>query len=934
MDVKYYMRENTAGATTYDLETDFKGLRIISVDGLEQYGDIKNVFEREYVEENEIDVLYPTNPVYKPTTITMKFIIAETFITDTTTFADAKDAFIQYISSKNVVYWDTYRNKRAFMYRDGALDITDDRRRDGSSYIQITVKYKNTKGFVDNYDINNLMSFDTTWNIVSGDQITMPFYSVSPNEEVYVDWGDGSENTTIAPLTDLINSHIKHTYSITNTETKIRVFSASTTSTSVGSMPKFYFGNVPASKLKIISADKPLQTMYNGITQITSGGAIFYECTNFISAHNDLFKYNTQLTDLNVCFAESSIANTPTLQYNVNLYYIESMYRTTRITSMPTGYFDNLTSLISANSAFLNCAFLPSYPQYLFRYNKVCLAFAGCFYGCTKLKLSKNLFCDNDTEKNTRFLGQTVSFDGMFYRTSYNGNGAGEVDDIWNYSGSSKSSNLCFGGAGNSVSSIENYADIPSTWGGTTTYRLITITQVTGAEISPTSWGGNAIVKNGSNITFNITTQTGYSVIAIIANGTSLPSATTYTFTNVTADKTLTVTTGLNEFEIETFAGIGGTITPNDTVYAFTSKTVTITPNTKYVINRVEVDGVNMGAITSYTFTNILSDHTVNAYFTEIIQFKTTWTIPSDNYNLYLPFTSVALTRKTPNESVYIDWGDGGSIQEYTALTVLTALNMKHLYATSGTYQISIWSESSTCVNAGKMPFWDGTTLISYNFNSLLISIDTPLLPMYDGNNLQSDLSYIFAATNYLTTVCDRLTTYLNSFMTAMVSSFEGCSRLLINKDIFCDDENERYTMFNNKTIDFTDCFLRTAFLGSDAGTAPALWDYSGNITGSDCFAGSGNATLSNIADIPPSFGGSATYYTITINQAIGGYITPTGKNGNIYIRHGYMIKFYFTPLSGKTIQDVIVNGASQGAITSYQIASVTANQIITAVFI
>lgn len=236
MSYKYYMRENVTGATTYDLETDFKGLRIVRVDGLEKYGEIKNIFEREYVEEQNIDYLYPTTPTFKPTTITIMFGIFERFITDSTTFAEAKDAFLEYIGTKSIVYWDTYRNKRAFMYRDGDIDITEDRRRNGDSFIQVTVKYKNTKGYVDNYDINNLMSFDTTWNVTSGNEITLPLRGTSPNEEVYIDWGDTSEIQTIAPMTILTGSPIKHTYSVTNAATKIRIWSTSTTSTNVGQM--------------------------------------------------------------------------------------------------------------------------------------------------------------------------------------------------------------------------------------------------------------------------------------------------------------------------------------------------------------------------------------------------------------------------------------------------------------------------------------------------------------------------------------------------------------------------------------------------------------------------------------------------------------------------------------------------------------------------
>jgi hypothetical protein len=112
------------------------------------------------------------------------------------------------------------------------------------------------------------------------------------------------------------------------------------------------------------------------------------------------------------------------------------------------------------------------------------------------------------------------------------------------------------------------------------------------------------------------------------------------------------------------------------------------------------------------------------------------------------------------------------------------------------------------------------------------------------------------------------------------------------------------------------------------------LWDYSGNLTGTDCFVGTGNNGLTNVADIPTAWGRSATYYTITINQSVGGYITPTGKNGNIYIKSGGSITLYITAIDGKQINDVLVNGASQGVISSYTFNNVTGNKTITATFV
>jgi hypothetical protein len=68
-------------------------------------------------------------------------------------------------------------------------------------------------------------------------------------------------------------------------------------------------------------------------------------------------------------------------------------------------------------------------------------------------------------------------------------------------------------------------------------------------------------------------------------------------------------------------AGPGGTISPSGTVRvnAGASQTFTITPNAGYKISDVLVDGVSVGAVPSYTFSNIQSNHTIAAYFIKVV---------------------------------------------------------------------------------------------------------------------------------------------------------------------------------------------------------------------------------------------------------------------------------------------------------------------------
>ena len=61
----------------------------------------------------------------------------------------------------------------------------------------------------------------------------------------------------------------------------------------------------------------------------------------------------------------------------------------------------------------------------------------------------------------------------------------------------------------------------------------------------------------------------------------------------------------------------GGSIFPSGSVKVNQgdAQSFTITPNMGYHIKDVKVDGAAMGPISSYTFTNVTSNHTISASF-------------------------------------------------------------------------------------------------------------------------------------------------------------------------------------------------------------------------------------------------------------------------------------------------------------------------------
>jgi hypothetical protein len=145
--------------------------------------------------------------------------------------------------------------------------------------------------------------------------------------------------------------------------------------------------------------------------------------------------------------------------------------------------------------------------------------------------------------------------------------------------------------------------------------------------ITPTAGANGSITPNtpqtvnyGASQMFTIAPNTGYHVLDVSVDGTSVGVTTTYTFANITADHTITAAFAINTYVITPTAGDNGSITPStpQTVNYGASQMFTITANTGYHVLDVSVDGTSVGVTTTYTFVNVMADHTISATFEAI----------------------------------------------------------------------------------------------------------------------------------------------------------------------------------------------------------------------------------------------------------------------------------------------------------------------------
>ena len=190
------------------------------------------------------------------------------------------------------------------------------------------------------------------------------------------------------------------------------------------------------------------------------------------------------------------------------------------------------------------------------------------------------------------------------------------------------------GTAGNSVYGISTYqmdsgitfsADVKNSYKITGSYD-------SGCSISNVP----VTVAEGESVYIDVTKKQGYKITSVLVDGVSqsLPSQTagsgtilTIPFTNVTSNHTITAVSTLYTYTISTSAGSGGSISSSITAQYGKNYTVNITPNTGYEISDVTVDGTSVGKQSSYTFNNVIANHTVYATFSKI---------PETKYNVYV----------------------------------------------------------------------------------------------------------------------------------------------------------------------------------------------------------------------------------------------------------------------------------------------------------
>ena len=133
------------------------------------------------------------------------------------------------------------------------------------------------------------------------------------------------------------------------------------------------------------------------------------------------------------------------------------------------------------------------------------------------------------------------------------------------------------------------------------------------------SVSGGGSYTYGQTCTVTASANNGYAFTNWTENGSQVSTNASYSFT-VTGNRNLLANFAQNTHTIHATAGANGIITPSGTITVAhgANQSFSMIPDSDYEVQEVYIDGNPIGAMTSYTFTNVTADHYIHVTFTHV----------------------------------------------------------------------------------------------------------------------------------------------------------------------------------------------------------------------------------------------------------------------------------------------------------------------------
>lgn len=442
----------------------------------------------------------------------------------------------------------------------------------------------------------------------------------------------------------------------------------------------------------------------------------------------------------------------------------------------------------------------------------------------------------------------------------------------------------------------------------------------TGYTITPTAGANGSmnpsvatVVPFGADQSFTMTPDPGYHVADVQVDASSVGAVTGYTFNSVIANHTISTTFAINTYTITASAGANGSVSPPGvtTLNYNGSQAYTITPNAGYHVVDVVVDGGSVGAVTSYNFAGVITNHTISATFA-INTYTITASAGSNgsiapsgvttlNYNGSQAYTITPSTGYHVAD-VLVDGSSVGAAGSYTFTDVQSnhtiaatfAINTYTITASAGSNG-SISSPGATTVNYGGSQAYTITPTTGYHVADVLV----------DGSSVGAVASYTFSNVNSNHTIAATFTidTYTITASAGSNGSVSPSGATTVNYD-----GSQTYTITPSTGYHIADVLV-------DGSSAGAVSSY----------------TFSNVRaghTISATF--AVNTYAITASAGANGSISPSGVTN---VDYNGSQAYTISPATGYHVADVLVDAVSVGAVTGYSFSTVTSDHTISASF-
>lgn len=435
---------------------------------------------------------------------------------------------------------------------------------------------------------------------------------------------------------------------------------------------------------------------------------------------------------------------------------------------------------------------------------------------------------------------------------------------------------------------------------------------------------GKTICNKGTNLSFTIAADQGYTIDYVNVDGVNQGSITSYSFTNIQKHHTIEAvftqyTVAL--FTISASAGANGSITPAGTITVAqgSQQIFSITPNTGYMIDYVSVDGVNIGAQASYTFSNVSANHTIQAFFKNIPVQQWTITATANANGAITPSGAVVVNQGSSKtftiasnagyvvDYVLVDQASIGAQTSYTFAAITANHTIEAFFRPVVQYSLSTATGPNGSISpSGPVFVNEGGSLTFTIIPNSGYAIDYVSI---DGSAIGAPATYTF--TNVAAT--HSIEAYFKVIPVYTITAYAGANGTISPSGSVTVSEGKSQTFTITPNAGYVVDYV--VIDGVNSG-AQSSYTFS---------AVTASHTIDAYFKVKP-----VTQYTITASAGANGTISPAGS---VAVNEGSSQTFTMTPNAGYVIDKLIVDGTTIAAQSTYTFAHVTANHTISVSF-